>query len=697
LCEFAITLFSVVNAVLLRPLPFYDSQRIVTVFHVPPAVAFPGLRTFSVSAANYLDWRSQNDVFEFISVFGPRNLRIEGGSRPQSLAATISDADFFKVLHVKPALGRLFTEDECQPGRDGVIVLSDGFARSHFGSPAEALGKQLQLNGRSYQVIGVMAPEFRVRSWFPASTDGWVPIAWTAADRATRGNHNWLVVGRLREGVSVAKAQSAMNVISDRLARDYPEVDKGWGAVVTPLRESLVGRVRPALLTLLGAVGFVLLIACANTANLVLARTIARRKELAIRAALGASARQILRPVLMETTMLAVVGGSLGLLVARAGQSLVTRALANQLPRATEVQLDSRVLAFTLLASVFTGFTAGLLAGARLLRGDLNDSLKQGFGKSDAYSGGRRTRSALIISEVALSLVLLVGAGLMIRSLGALRGTDPGFKAANVLTMSVPIPRSAEGARRSRFYDEFLPLVAALPGMESAAAIDSLPMQGGAEQPIAVEGRPVEVFALQRNVSVRRATPNYFHTMGIPILSGRDFELADTSRPEAVAVISQAMANLFWPGENAIGKRFRISFTPETVRTVVGVTGDIKARGLDALEPVAMLYLPIRQDDNYGVSLVVRGDRAAARLAPAILGVLVKLDPTLRFGTSGCWTKWWRTRYRDSVSACGCSPRWPGSRACWPSSGSIACWRTACAAACMRSACAWRWARVPRT
>jgi predicted permease len=312
-----------------------------------------------------------------------------------------------------------------------------------------------------------------------------------------------------------------MNVISDRLAREYPEEDKGWGAVVRSLRNDLVGDVRPALLSLLGAVGFVLLIACANTTNLVLARTITRRKELAIRAALGASNAQVLRPVLIETTLLAVLGGAAGLIVARSGQLLVVRALADQLPRATEVQTDGRVLAFTLLVSVLTGLAAGLITGFRLMRGDLNDSLKQGLGKSDSYSGGHRTRSALVMAEVALSLVLLVGAGLMIRSLWALRGTDPGFKPANVLTMAVPIPKSSD-PQRSRFYDDFLPRISVLPGVQSVAAIDSLPMQGGSEQPIAVEGRPVEVFALQRNVSVRDATPNYFRTMGIPILSGRD-------------------------------------------------------------------------------------------------------------------------------------------------------------------------------
>ena len=623
-------IFSVVDAVLLKPLPFADSDAIVTVDHVPPPAAFPGLKRFSVSAANYLDWRKQNDVFESMSVYGGRGMQLGGGSRPQSLIVTLSDSDFFTVLRAKPALGRVFTAAECQPGHDGVIVLSHGFAQSHFGSPQNALGQQLELNGRNHKVIGIMPAWFRVNSWFPASDSGLGPIAWTDQERAVRGNHNWLVVARLRDGVSVAKAQSAMDVLSDRLARDYPEENKGWGAIVTTLRDDLVGDVRPALLTLLGAVGFVLLIACANTANLVLARTIARRKELAIRAALGASKRDLLRPVLIETTLLAVAGGALGLLVAGSGQALVTGALADQLPRATEVQLDARVLAFTLVASVLTGLAAGLIAGARLMRGDLNDSLKQGVGKTDSYSGGRDTRRALIVVEMALSVILLIGAGLMIRSLWALRATDPGFKPANILTISMPIPRSSGKAQRSRLYDEFLPRVAALPGVQSVAAIDSLPIEGGgSEQPIAVEGRPVEVFALQRNVSVRRATPNYFRTLGIPLQSGRDFTLADTSNEKSVAVISQSMAELFWPGEDPLGKRFRISFTPETVREVVGVVGDIKERGLKVLEPVAMLYIPIRQDEENLIAVVVRGDQGVTSLGPAITNVLARMDPEL--------------------------------------------------------------------
>jgi predicted permease len=384
------------------------------------------------------------------------------------------------------------------------------------------------------------------------------------------------------------------------------------------------------LLALLGAVGFVLLIACANTANLVLARTLARRKELAIRAALGASASQALRPVLVETVLLGVAGGAIGLLFARSGQKLVIQALAEQMPRSTEISLDGAVLAFTFAVSVLTGLAAGVIATWRLMRMDLNDSLKQGFGRTDTISGGRRTRTALVVAEVALSLVLLVGAGLMIRSLWALRGVDPGFNPSDVITMTVPQPKIEAGAR-SRFYDEFLPQVRALPGVSSAGAIDVLPLQGGgSNQPIVIEGRPAEVFAMQPNVDVRRITPGYMQTMRIPIKSGRDItdEDAVTGR-KAVILISESFAHKFWPGENPVGKRLRISFTPEIVREVVGIVGDVKERGLNVLQPVPILYEPLLHDVDSEMSLVVRSNTDPATLVSAITRVMSGIDPEL--------------------------------------------------------------------
>jgi predicted permease len=300
------------------------------------------------------------------------------------------------------------------------------------------------------------------------------------------------------------------------------------------------------------------------------------------------------------------------------------------MPRAVDVHLDGRVLAFTLLASVLTGLAAGLVAGWRLMRADLNDSLKQGLGKTDADGGGRKTSNVLVVAEVSLSLVLLIGAGLMIRSLWNLRRVDPGFVSTNVMTMTVPIPQSKEEGHRSRFYDDFLAQVRQLPDVTSAAAIDTLPLGGGgSQQPVVIEGRPAELFALQPNVAVRRATPGYIQTLKIPLISGRDFIEADTSGQKAVVLISESMARQFWQAENPIGKRLRISFSPEIVREVVGVVGDVKERGLDVLEPVSMLYEPLQQNLAGNVSLAVRSNRDGSAVVPAVTRVLQQINPEL--------------------------------------------------------------------
>jgi predicted permease len=394
----------------------------------------------------------------------------------------------------------------------------------------------------------------------------------------------------------------------------------------------LNGRVRPALLTLLAAVSFVLLIACANTANLVLVRTVARRKELAIRSALGASSVQVLSPGLTETMLLALAAGALGVPLARSAQSLVLNALAAQLPRALDVRLDIHVLAFAFAASVFTGLAAGLIAGWRLTKTDLNEELKQGLGKTDAYSGGRRTRRMLVTTEVALALMLLVGAGLMVRSLWALRGVDPGFVSANVITMGVPIPKPAKEGGPADFYADFLPQVRNLAGVVSAAAVDVLPLSdNGSQQPLVIEGRPAEVFALQPTVAVRHATPGYFQTMRIPLIAGRDFIEDDTipRKDRGSVVISRSMARQFWPDENPIGKHLRLSFSPQMRREVVGVVADVKERGLDVLDPVAMLYAPLPANEFGNMTLVARASGDPAALVSPITRVLEGINPEL--------------------------------------------------------------------
>jgi predicted permease len=420
----------------------------------------------------------------------------------------------------------------------------------------------------------------------------------------------------------------------------YPEDDKGWGAVVVPLREELVGDVRPALLVLLGAVAFVLLIACANVANLVLVRTWARRKEIAIRTALGASRGRVIRQVLSETVLLALAGAVFGLLFARFGISLIVAFLGDRFPRSTETRLDLTVLGYTVMISLLTGILAGIVPALRLTKTNVNEAIKQGLGRTDGDSGGNRTREALVVSEVALSLLLLIGAGLMLRSLWNLRGVDPGLDARNVLTMSV----SVQGAKYTSvrqitdFYGRLLDRVRRLPGVESAGAIDNLPLTGsGSNQPIAIEGRPTVPMSEQPEVAVRYITPGYVRGMRIPLLQGRDITEADTQYLPPAILISESLAKRYWPNENPVGKHLALTFLSGKQREVAGVVGDVKQRGLKVAEPVATLYVPLTQVfgtanepvPSLTMSLVARAHSEPARLAPSIVNVIHELDPEL--------------------------------------------------------------------
>jgi putative ABC transport system permease protein len=430
-------IFSVVNGVLLRPLAFKDPGRLVRVWHVPPAKSFPGMTTFSVSAANYLDWERQNQVFEGMAIYSFHGFTFTGTDKPEQVDACSASSGFFLTLGVQPVLGRVFTPEEDQPGRSNVVMLSHRLWQEHFGSNPAIVGQNITLDGQSYLVAGVMPASFQ----FPDFAQMWTPMAWTDKERAVRGEHHSVVVARLKPGIDLKQAQAEMNTISSRLEQQYPEDNKGWGAVVVPLHDDMVSDVRPALLVLLGAVAFVLLIASVNVANLALARTFSRQKEIAIRTALGASSGRVLRQILTESVLLGLAGGALGLTYAHAGVRLIMAFLADKLPHAIEVGLDAKVLAFTAAISVATGILAGVLPALRLARENVSQSLKQGLGRTDADSSGRGTRSILVVAEVALSLILLVGAGLMIRSFQRLHGVNPGFDSHHVLTMSAMVSR----------------------------------------------------------------------------------------------------------------------------------------------------------------------------------------------------------------------------------------------------------------
>ena len=619
-------IFSVVNAILLRPLPFPDPGRLEIVWHTPPQKSFPGVPRFVVSPANYLDWRAENHVFEQMAAVGFGSFNLTGMGEPESVTGVAVSAEFFSVLRVQPSLGRGFRADDDQPGRGNVVIVSHALWQSHFDADVNVLGNTITLDDKSYAIIGVMPPKFD----FPFRAQLWTPVAWTDQERAVRGNHNYVVIARLKSGVDEAKAQAEMNAISDRLAQQYPTDDAGWGASVVPLRDSLFGPVRPALLVLLGAVAFVLLIACTNVANLTLAKSLGRRKEIAIRTVLGASRGRVMRQVLSETVLLAVLGGALALLLAHFVIGAIAVVIGPQLQLSVDIGLDRWILGFTLTILILTGIMAGLAPSWHLARTNLNASLKQGMGKTDQDSGGGRARSVFVVAEVALSLVLLVGAGLTIRTLYLLRSVDPGFNPHNVLT--VPLAISAEkyvsADQQKNFFRNVLARVRSLPGVVSAGSVDSLPFQGGSTEPVIAEGQPVVAMADQPEVAVRVIGPGYLRAMRIPLEHGRDITDADDAKSEPVILVSNAFATRFWPHENPIGKHVTLTFSPGPVREVVGVVGDVKLNGLDVIRPVEAIYDVMNQEVHATRTvLTIRTTFTPTSLTSAVTDAVHQVDP----------------------------------------------------------------------
>jgi putative ABC transport system permease protein len=644
-------IFSVVNAVLLRPLPFDQPDRLIQLWHTPPQAAFPGMKIFAVSPANFIDWRNQSRAFEGMSAYGFGRYTLTGSGNPEAIRTCAGTSGLFSILHVRPMLGRDFLDDEYKPGHDHEVVLSYRLWRSHFGGNPEIVGKNIELTGQAFAVIGVMGAGFQ----FPIASDPddqpqmWKPLAWSDQARAVRDNHNYAVVARLRDGVSLRQAQAELDAISNGLAQQYPSQNKGWGAIAVPLRDDLVSDVRPALLILLGAVLFVLLIACANVASLILSRTFSRRKESAVRAALGATRRRLLQQAFTETLLLGVIGGALGLVFAHYGLILIVRFLAQRLPRSNEIALDGRVLVFTLGVSLFTGFAAGLLPALRMAKADLNEALKQGLGRTASDSGGGRTRNVLVVSEVALSLMLLIGAGLMIRSLWILQKTNPGFDPDHVVTMTVSIPQNKfpEPGQEVSYFNRVLERVRALPGVQAAGLIDAMPLSDdGSHQPISIEGRPALAMADQPNVDVRLISPGYLSAMHISLLRGRGVDDSDVpGRPGAV-LISQSMAELFWPHEDPIGKHLTMYFFPDVARVVVGVVADVKLQALNETRPAPTLYLPLGQLSppkganwsSFGMILAVRTGMGPVSTIPSITSSVRDVDadiPLLNILTMG--------------------------------------------------------------
>ncbi|HEY8186781.1 MAG TPA: ABC transporter permease [Pyrinomonadaceae bacterium] len=603
-------MFSVINAVLLRPLPYNQPDRLVTIWEESPQ---RGLYEMPISLANMRDWIDQNHTFDQISAYTFTNLNLTGAGEPARLSAVRTSANLFPLVGATPLLGRVFLPEEDREGANRVVILSHGVWQSHFGSDSAILGKSLTLNNQSYTVVGVMPASFQFPVGFGylgrvlnEPTDLYVPLAPTSKE-TVRGSYSFFALGRLKPGMTITQARADMTAIESRLEQQYPDGNSGVGISLVATQEQTVKTIRPALLVLLGAVAFLLLIACANIANLLLARAASRQKEIAIRTALGASRLSVLRLLLTESLMLSLAGGGLGLLLAVWGTNALIALAPENIPRIDEVGFDARVFGFTLAVSLVTGLLFGLIPTFHSSKPDLNEALKESSRGSLGSATGKRLRGALVSIEVALSLVLLIGAGLMIKSFVRLQQMDLGFNPDQVLTvnLSVSSSRYPEDRQQVAFFQEALARLQSVPGVQSAAATTGLPLTlnlSGSD--FRIEGRPEPEAGKEMIINTRSVSPGYFKTLGISLIKGRDFSDRDKSDAPAAAIINNDLARIYFPGEDPIGKR--ITFDDgQSWMSIVGIIGDVKQLGLDS-NAKPEVYFPYLQVTSPRMSIVVR-------------------------------------------------------------------------------------------
>ena len=621
-------IFSFANGILLRPLPYPQSERLV---FLDETALKRGIDSMAVSYPNFLDWREQNKVFEDIGVyFGANRFALSGAGEPVEVRGSYISHGLFEILRVSPQLGRTFTADEDRPDEDAVVILGDSLWRKNFGGDPNIIGRKIMISNRPRTVVGVMPPGFK----FPQVSDMWVPVALTTKT-FTRTDHGLNSIARLKDGVSLSEAQAEMNNIAARIEQQNPITNEGLGVSVTSLHDTLTGDYRKALLILLGVVGCVLLVACVNVANLMLARATARQKEFALRAALGASRWRITRQLMVESLLLAFVGGVVGFILSIWALRLLLTAIPIQLPFWMNFGIDLRVLGFTAGITLLTGLIFGAAPALQTSRVDLNDTLKEG-GRG---SGGvrSRARSLLVVSEIALSLVVLVGAGLMIQSFLRLKRVNIGLNAHNVLTASISLPRTKyKEDQRATFFKQLLERVRSLPGVEAASATATVPLSGdGWGRSLTVEGFPVLPVGQAPMIQHTVVTPGYFRTMGIPLLSGRDFNDADAKDSPNVTIIDERLAREYWPNESPIGKRIR--FGPpednEPWHTIVGVVGAVRHQRMQE-DTRKSVYLPHQKIPVGGLALMARTSSNPEDLAGAIRREVAQLDPDLPVSVS---------------------------------------------------------------
>ena len=617
-------IFSFANGILLRPLPYPQSDRLVV---LDETASKRGLESMPVSYPNFLDWREQNKSFEDIGVyFNTQRFALSGAGEPTEVRGAFISHGLFEILRVSPHLGRTFTANEDRPEEDAVVILGHSLWQRNFGGDPNIIGRKIMLNSRARTVVGVMPSGFR----FPDTAELWAPVALTTKT-FTRTDHGLLSIGRLRDGVSLAEAQAEMHNIAARIEQQNPVTNEGLGVKVESLRDTLTGDYREALLILLGVVGCVLLVACVNVANLMLARATARQKEFALRAALGASRWRIMHQLLVESLLLALIGGVVGFFLSIWALRLLLTAIPGQLPFWMNFSIDLRVLGFTAAITLLTGLMFGAAPALHTSRVDLNDTLKEG---GRGASGVRsRARSLLVVAEIALSLVVLVGAGLMIQSFLRLKRVNIGLDAHNVLTANLSLPRVKykEADQRIGFFKQLLERMRNLPGIEAASATGTLPLGGGGwGRSLTVEGFPVLSVGQAPSIQHTVVTPDYFRTMGIPLLAGRDFNDADAKDSLDVTIIDERLAREYWPNESPIGKRVR--FGPpednEPWHTIVGVAGTVRHQRIQE-DTRKSVYLPHAKIPIGGLALVMRTTSNPQELAGALRREVAQLDADL--------------------------------------------------------------------
>lgn len=631
-------IFSVTNALLLRPLPYKNADRLVILWSRSPGLNVP---QDWFSPGQYLDIKSQNRVFDetSISIGGSFNLTSEGP--PEHVDGARVSSSLFSLLGAGPTLGRVFLPKEDEPGTPQTVILSNGFWQRHFGADASVIGRTLTLNGSEFTVVGVMPADFSLnKEVMPAvngiqNADLLVPLPMNESARANRGNEDFNIFARLKPGITIVQAQAEMDVIADRMKQQYPgnyPPSGGLTISVVPLLEQVVGDIGLSLRVLFAAVGFVLLIACANVANLLLSRAATRQKEIAIRTALGASRTRLIRQLLAESMLLALGGGSVGLLVAALAVKGLRQFAPDNIPRLTEIGIDARVIAFTFVTALLTGIVFGLAPALRASRADINQVLKEGGRSSGSASGGgNRTRKLLVVSEIALSLLLLIGAVLLLRSYQRIGNAYPGFNPHNVLSLRLQLPAAKYPNPDAiiAFFRRVGEVLDRSPEIESAATTYSLPMStvALAWEPITVEGYVPKNSQDSIISNVRIVSPDYFRTMGVPLLKGRYFDDHDTKGAPETVIVDQALAERFWPNESPIGKRLQRGGS-STWRTVVGMVSDAKQYSSEKEPPIAV-YFPFEQYVARSMFLVIRTGPDPAQMTGTITKDIQALDPDM--------------------------------------------------------------------